>query len=206
LPVQQALPQTRPVAQQVPATQVWLLAQHVPAQTRLFGQHDPTMQVWLLAQQTPLHDPVGHWQVPPLAVFEQVKPLLQVPQEPPQPSLPQFLPAQSGVQVGSQAPSEQREPRGQSPQLPPQPSAPHSLPEQSGMQSGGDGFRFFPLFFRRFFFAAVSESALWPSESPSATPNRFLIASRRSNAAVDKRLTRKSNFSSSIAHAPVQQP
>jgi hypothetical protein len=53
----------------------------------------------------------------------------QAPQVPPQPSDPQFFPAQLGVQ---QAPALHTLPVVQVPQVPPQPSDPQVLPTQLG--------------------------------------------------------------------------
>jgi len=71
-----------------------------------------------------------HW---PLE--SQVCPVAQVPQEPPHPSLPQFIPLQFGVQVGTHWPLTSHDwPVGHVPQTPPQPSAPHCFPEHCGVQ------------------------------------------------------------------------
>ena len=61
---------------------------------------------------------------------------MQVPQEPPQPSAPHCLLAQSGKHVDASAhpPATHACPEPQLPQLPPQPSGPHDFPEQSGVQ------------------------------------------------------------------------
>ncbi len=76
--------------------------------------------------------------VPPVQVPDvlQVWPLPQVPHEPPQPSSPQVLPAQFGVQpwVWHWPAEVQVWPLGQVPQVPPQPSLPHCLPLQFGVQ------------------------------------------------------------------------
>ena len=61
----------------------------------------------------------------------------QMPQEPPQPLLPQALPAQFGTQLAPQVPSEPQVPPLQLPvvHLPPQPSAaPQAFPTQLGTQ------------------------------------------------------------------------
>ena len=72
-----------------------------------------------------------HW---PAAL--QVWPEEQAPQEPPQPSLPQDLPEQLGVQVDVHWPAAlQVWPDEQLPQEPPQPSLPQDLPEQLGVHA-----------------------------------------------------------------------
>jgi hypothetical protein len=96
------------------------------------------------------------------------------------------------------AASEQREPLGHSPQLPPQPSEPQFFQEQAGVQSGGRGFRFFSFRFLFRFFAPMSARASRPIASPSAAPNRRVIALRRSIAAVDNRLLSVSKVPSSM--------
>jgi len=63
----------------------------------------------------------------------QVSGAVQAPHEPPQPSAPHSLPAQSGVQHWKEA--SHTAGAVQLPQLPPQPSAPHSLPAQAGTQA-----------------------------------------------------------------------
>ena len=78
--------------------------------------------------------PLGvHW-----LFWSQVRPPGHVPQSPPQPSSPQALPLQSGVQVvfpGEHWPLlSQVSPLAQAPQLPPQPSSPHTLPVHFGVQ------------------------------------------------------------------------
>jgi hypothetical protein len=81
---------------------------------------------------------MGCEQVPPLThwpVVLQVWPEAQVPQVPPQPSLPQVLPLQLGVQEATHWPEVlQLLPEAQVPQLPPQPSLPQLLPVQLGVQ------------------------------------------------------------------------
>lgn len=59
-----------------------------------------------------------------------------MPQEPPQPSSPQLLPAQLGVHDVEHLPAAQNCPAGQAPQGLPQPSSPQLLPAQSLMQVG----------------------------------------------------------------------
>jgi hypothetical protein len=74
--------------------------------------------------------PPEHW---PLEL--QVAPPVQAPQVPPQPSLPQTLPLQLGVQALVHWPLElQLEPLAQAPQVPLQPSLPQTLPLQLGVQ------------------------------------------------------------------------
>jgi len=74
-------------------------------------------------------------------------PSLQVPQEPPHPSLPQVLPVQLAAHVDVwHWPEALHVPLEQVPQLPPQPSAPHSRPEHAGAQLHlPDALHVFPL-------------------------------------------------------------
>ena len=73
---------------------------------------------------------VTHW---PLVLHEEPEP--QVPQVPLQPSLPQVLPVQLGVQLDTHCPlALQLVPLAQLPQVPEQPSLPHTLPLQLGVQ------------------------------------------------------------------------
>jgi hypothetical protein len=66
----------------------------------------------------------------------QLFPAGQFPQLPPQPSDPQALPAQLGVQEVQDSPlAAQACPAGQVPQVPPQPSGPHFLFTQLGVQA-----------------------------------------------------------------------
>jgi hypothetical protein len=61
--------------------------------------------------------------------------VLQLPQVPPHPSLPQVLPEQLGVQVPTHVPEVLHVvPLPQVPQEPPQPSLPQVLPAQLGVQ------------------------------------------------------------------------
>jgi hypothetical protein len=84
-------------------------------------------------EQIPLQAPdPGVAQVPSAV---QVAPDEHVPQEPPQPSLPQVLPVQFGVQEETHKPAVvQLNPVWQLPQLAPQPLSPHCLPVQFGVQ------------------------------------------------------------------------
>jgi hypothetical protein len=85
----------------------------------------PTEQIW--CAQVPL---APHW--PELL---QVCPLAHDPQVPPQPSLPQVLPEQEGVQLATHWPELlQVCPLPHDPQAPPQPSLPQVLPVQAGVQ------------------------------------------------------------------------
>jgi len=71
------------------------------------------------------HLPLWHW-----------KPGAQVPQVPPQPSLPQTLPVQLGWQASQAVPvALQVVPAPQVPQFPPHPLLPQTLPAQSGVHS-----------------------------------------------------------------------
>jgi hypothetical protein len=70
-----------------------------------------------------------HWQ----ALFVHVRPLAQVPHDPPQPSDPQVFPEHDGTQA--HVPDAlQLVPVAQLPHDPPQPSDPHSFPEQDRTQ------------------------------------------------------------------------
>jgi hypothetical protein len=69
-------------------------------------------------------------QLPPL---EQLMPAAQLPQEPPQPSLPQVLPAHCGVQM--HCPLALQLPEKHVPQLPPHPSGPQVFPAHCGAQA-----------------------------------------------------------------------
>lgn len=71
---------------------------------------------------------------PPQKKNELQVPALQVPQEPPQPSDPQVLPVQLGVQVHLPA-GEQASVPAQVPQVPPQPSGPQVLPLHCGLHT-----------------------------------------------------------------------
>ncbi len=73
--------------------------------------------------------PPTHW---PLALHDVPAP--QVPQVPPQPSLPHARPLQLGVQEVEQVPADVHVlPLAQVPQVPPQPSLPHDFPLQLGV-------------------------------------------------------------------------
>ena len=71
---------------------------------------------------------------PPQKKNELQVPALQVPQEPPQPSDPQVLPVQLGVQVHLPA-GEQASVPAHVPQVPPQPSGPQVLPLHCGLHT-----------------------------------------------------------------------
>jgi hypothetical protein len=77
-----------------------------------------------------------HWHSPVLQV-----PVAQVPQEPPQPSLPHARPVHEGVHVAEQVPSLvlHFSLLLQVPQEPPHPSPPHAFPLQVGLHAGGSG-------------------------------------------------------------------
>ncbi len=105
------------------------------------------------AQHAPSQATASHWHWPK---GEQVALSPHTPQEPPQPSSPQVLPAQFGLQQASAwqtSPTAQHDPpqgkvsqvqvepvgshvslSGQAPHEPPQPSSPQTLPVQSGVQ------------------------------------------------------------------------
>lgn len=75
------------------------------------------------------HPAAAHW---PAAV--QLCPAAQLPHAPPQPSVPQTLPIQIGVQVETHVPTAlQVLPAVQAPQEPPQASLPHCLPLHAGV-------------------------------------------------------------------------
>lgn len=90
----------------------------------------------------PLHWQHAAWEpqvvaphvAPPQKKNELQVPALHVPQEPPQPSDPQVLPAQLGVQVHLPA-GEQASVPAQVPQVPPQPSGPQVLPLHCGLHT-----------------------------------------------------------------------
>lgn len=100
----------------------------VPQSLGQLEQDSPTAVVQTPSPQT---GPEGMH----MLVEEQAVPTGQLPQLPPQPSLPHCLPVQLGTQVGWQRPDALHEvPAGQLPQLPPQPSLPHILLAQLGTQ------------------------------------------------------------------------
>jgi hypothetical protein len=79
---------------------------------------------------------VVHWHSPPWHA-----PVVQVPQDPPQPSLPQASPSHEGVHVAAHVPLLvlHFSPVLQLPHVPPQPSLPHARPLQLGVHGGGSG-------------------------------------------------------------------
>ena len=100
---------------------VVVLSQTVPAPHTPEQQSKPERQPWSPSGIQPTHMPV---------VVSQSD-MAQVPQLPPQPSSPQFLPAQSGVQTHRPVASHVSG-AVQVPHEPPQPSPPHSFPAQFG--------------------------------------------------------------------------
>jgi hypothetical protein len=117
-----------------------------PVQTE---SHEEEQQTESCAQIFAAHESHDAVRAPPVEQIEcaqpaavhvpaalQVWPVAQVPQVPPQPSLPQFLPVQLGVQVVVHVPAAlQVWPVAQVPQVPPQPSLPQFLPVQLGTQT-----------------------------------------------------------------------
>ena len=225
LPSQSAHPASHAPSVQVPRSQLapaWGKRQPVPQVPQWF------VSLWRSAQ-APAHEVSPLSQVTTHCPFWQLRSSWHVPQLPPQPSSPQTLPAQDGVQivvdeVGMQLPARQLPPG----QAAPSGFLPLHLPCLRVIQ-GEQDFCLLPFFllacasaprrlvrfrsrspprFRRlrplppFFASAKSKRASGP---PRATPMRSRSRPRRERESVKERV-RASKRESSVGDAPRQRP